>query len=81
LITHGFGSLAVVAAMSALQNYLSELIKCVDKSAAGQATPFQTSLTHGEDGASGSDGGLLNGSATIDDNTGKSRIKSDVCRK
>ena len=31
LITHGFGSPAIVAALSALKNYLSESIKYLDK--------------------------------------------------
>ena len=31
LITHGFGSPAIVAAMTAIQNYLSEMIKYMDK--------------------------------------------------
>ena len=33
LVTHGFGAPAIVAAMSAVQNYLNELLKCVDRSA------------------------------------------------
>ena len=39
LITHGFGSPAIVAAITAIQNYLSEMLKYMDKnypSAAGQ---------------------------------------------
>jgi len=31
LITHGFGTPAIIAAMTAVQNYLSEMIKNVDK--------------------------------------------------
>lgn len=31
LITHGFGSPAICAAMTSLQNYLSEALKQVDK--------------------------------------------------
>lgn len=31
LITHGFGSPAIVAAMTAVQNYLSEMIKAIEK--------------------------------------------------
>jgi len=31
LITHGFGSPAIVAAMTAIQNYLSEMLKVVEK--------------------------------------------------
>ena len=31
LITHGFGAPAIIAAMTAVQNYLSEMIKNVDK--------------------------------------------------
>jgi len=34
LVTHGFGAPAIVAAMSAVQNYLGELVKCVDRAAA-----------------------------------------------
>merc|ERR1719270_2228843 len=32
LITHGFGSPAIVAALSAIQNYLNESLKILDKS-------------------------------------------------
>ena len=32
LVTHGFGGPAIVAAMSAVQNYLNELLRCVDRS-------------------------------------------------
>lgn len=47
LITHGFGSPAIVAAMTAVQNYLNEMLKAVDKNcisvaaaaAAASATP------------------------------------------
>ena len=31
LITHGFGSPAIIAAITAIQNYLSEMIKYIDK--------------------------------------------------
>lgn len=31
LITHGFGSPAIVAALTAIQNYLNESLKCLDK--------------------------------------------------
>jgi len=31
MITHGFGSPAIVAALAAIQNYLNESIKCLDK--------------------------------------------------
>jgi len=48
LITHGFGSPAIVAAISAVQNYLSELVKCVDKSTT-TSTAFQTPLSGGDD--------------------------------
>ena len=33
LVTHGFGSPAIVAAITAVQNYLNELLKCVERSA------------------------------------------------
>ena len=35
LITHGFGSPAVVAACTALQNYMTEMLKYIDKSHPG----------------------------------------------
>ena len=35
LITHGFGSPAIVAAMTAIQNYLTEMLKVVEKTYAG----------------------------------------------
>ena len=34
--THGFGSPAIVASLTAIQNYLAESIKCIDKSAQSQ---------------------------------------------
>ena len=37
LITHGFGAPAIVAAITAVQNYLSEMIKNVDKRCPPQA--------------------------------------------
>jgi len=37
LITHGFGSPAIVAAMTAIQNYLSEMVKYIDKNCPGAA--------------------------------------------
>jgi len=37
LITHGFGSPAIVAAMTAVQNYLSEMLKVVEKTYASGA--------------------------------------------
>jgi len=43
LITHGFGSPAIVAAMTAVQNYLNEMLKYMDTSNLGEAT------THGGD--------------------------------
>ena len=36
LITHGFGSPAIVAAMTAVQNYLGEMLKVVDKASGSQ---------------------------------------------
>jgi len=35
LITHGFGSPAIVAALTAIQNYLNESLKCIEKTPAG----------------------------------------------
>ena len=54
LITHGFGSPAIVAAMTAIQNYLTEMLKLVEKTYAGggggvaAAQPLQL---HGAGGA------------------------------
>ena len=39
LITHGFGSPAIVAAMTAIQNYLTEMLKVVEKTYAGEPKP------------------------------------------
>ena len=41
LITHGFGSPAIVAAMTAIQNYLSEMLKLVDKNFAVNGNGLQ----------------------------------------
>ena len=44
LITHGFGSPAIVAAMTAIQNLLTEMVKNIEKnypSTASQNTPLQ----------------------------------------
>jgi Transcription factor AP-2 len=38
LITHGFGSPAIVAAMAAVQNYLNEMIKYSDKNCLASAS-------------------------------------------
>jgi hypothetical protein len=35
LVTHGFGTPAIIGAMSALQNYLTEMSKTCDKSMSG----------------------------------------------
>ncbi|ESN96816.1 hypothetical protein HELRODRAFT_85967, partial [Helobdella robusta] len=45
LITHGFGSPALVAAMSAVQNYLAEMLKAVDKVAASQSSASSASTS------------------------------------
>ena len=48
LITHGFGSPAIVAAITAIQNYLTESIKYLDKLYPGTAlnihSPFDAKL-------------------------------------
>jgi transcription factor AP-2 len=31
MITHGFGSPAIVASLTAIQNYLNESLKCIEK--------------------------------------------------
>lgn len=41
LVTHGFGTPAIIGAMSALQNYLTELNKTLDKSTNG-TTPMES---------------------------------------
>ena len=48
LITHGFGSPAVVAALTAIQNYLNESLKLLEKSypPAPQQAPPQIVTTH-----------------------------------
>ena len=54
LITHGFGSPAIVAAMTAIQNYLTEMLKVVDKAYAGGggvAPAAQPLQLHGAGGA------------------------------
>ena len=49
-ITHGFGSPAIVAAISTVQNYLGESIQCLDQLCPGSSlnmqhnTPFDTKL-------------------------------------
>lgn len=51
LITHGFGSPAIVAALTAIQNYLNESLKLLEKcypphNAAVVTNPHATNLTH-----------------------------------
>jgi len=45
LITHGFGSPAIVAAMTAIQNYLSEMVKYIDKNCPGAAAAAAAGVT------------------------------------
>ena len=45
LVTHGFGTPAIIGAMSALQNYLTEMNKTFDKTIASAASTT-TSLTN-----------------------------------
>ena len=48
LITHGFGSPAIVAAMTAIQNFLTEMVKNIEKnypSTANQNTALQQNGT------------------------------------
>jgi len=40
MITHGFGSPAIVAALTAIQNYLSESLKCLEKSLPTSSLPL-----------------------------------------
>lgn len=40
MVTHGFGGPAIMAAMSAVQNYLNELLKLTDRSGASVAPSF-----------------------------------------
>jgi len=51
LITHGFGSPAIVAAMTAVQNYLSEMLKLVEKAYAGVGVGAQPLQLHAGGGA------------------------------
>merc|ERR1712242_4948 len=44
MITHGFGSPAIVAALTSIQNYLNESIKYLDKSYAGSGISIHSSL-------------------------------------
>jgi len=48
MITHGFGSPAIVAALTAIQNYMNESIKCLDKiypsSGLNELHPFDSKL-------------------------------------
>jgi Transcription factor AP-2 len=43
LITHGFGSPAIVAALTAIQNYLTEMLKVVEKTTGGGSSSTSTS--------------------------------------
>ena len=44
MITHGFGSPAIVAALTSIQNYLNESIKYLDKSYPSSSLALPTSL-------------------------------------
>ena len=39
--THGFGSPAIVASLTAIQNYLAESIKCIDKTSQAEVTEYK----------------------------------------
>ena len=46
MVTHGFGSPAIVAALTAIQNYMNESIKYLDKlyPTTSISTPFDAKL-------------------------------------
>jgi transcription factor AP-2 len=44
MITHGFGSPAIIAALGSIQNYLNESIKYLDKSYPGSGLSIHSSL-------------------------------------
>ena len=44
MITHGFGSPAIVAALTSIQNYLNESIKYLDKSYPSSGLSIHSSL-------------------------------------
>ena len=44
MITHGFGSPAIVAALTSIQNYLNESIKYLDKSYPSTSLSLPTSI-------------------------------------
>uniref|UniRef100_U3K8I0 Transcription factor AP-2 gamma n=1 Tax=Ficedula albicollis TaxID=59894 RepID=U3K8I0_FICAL len=45
LITHGFGSAAICAAMTSVQNYLNEALKIADKSYMNEQSPAESNKT------------------------------------
>ncbi|NXP69414.1 AP2C factor, partial [Chloropsis cyanopogon] len=45
LITHGFGSAAICAAMTSVQNYLNEALKIADKSYMNAESPAESNKT------------------------------------
>lgn len=50
-ITHGFGSPAICAALTALQNYLTEALKSLDKMFLNNPTPNRHTPADGSKGA------------------------------
>lgn len=60
LITHGFGSPAVVAACTAMQNCINESLKYLDKHLSGSYTPV-SSVPPGVTGVTGVPTGVPNG--------------------
>ena len=39
--THGFGSPAIVASLTAIQNYLTESLKCLEKAGLGEPVDYK----------------------------------------
>ena len=48
MITHGFGSPAIVAALTSIQNYLNESIKYLDKSYPSSGLSIHSSTNEGK---------------------------------
>lgn len=68
LITHGFGSPAIVAALAAIQNYIAESLKLMDKLYPGELKSdlIDNSIVNNSSGGGG--GGTSNGPVIV--NTG-----------
>ena len=72
LITHGFGSPAIVAVLNSFQNYLSEMLKYYEKSFSSSSSlstsSSSTSSSSSNIGMNGQLNGLSNGNLMNDHN-------------